>query len=250
MPRCRIVIDKIPSSGAWNMAVDEALLESAVQHHDCTVRIYRWNAATVSLGYFQPAGHTALYPQLADLPVVRRLSGGGAIVHHHEMTYSCMVPAAHPLAADPTALYGRAHEAIITILAGHGITAVLRGDEAHGSEEPLLCFGRGDRHDIVVDGHKIVGSAQRRRRGSILQHGSLLIRRSEFVPDYPGISDLARWPDPTADFEHLLGERIAAALAASRFPGELSASEREFAQKLEANKYCQLAWGRRHEAAH
>ena len=250
MPRCRLIIDTLPYSGAWNMAVDEALLESAVQRDDCTVRVYRWNTATVSLGYFQPAAQMALYPQLADLPAVRRLSGGGAIVHHHEITYSCLVPAMHPLAADPTALYGRVHESIIAILAGHGITAVLRGDEANGPEEPLLCFGRGDRHDIMVDGHKVVGSAQRRRRGAILQHGSLLIRRSEFAPDYPGLSDLAQWPDRSAGFERQLGEQIAAVVATSWLPGELSMSERELAHELESSKYCHLAWGRRQEAAH
>jgi lipoate-protein ligase A len=232
------------------MAADEAVLESAVQHGDCTVRIYRWNAATVSLGYFQPAEQTALYPQLADLPVVRRLSGGGAIVHHYEVTYSCMLPAAHPLAADPTALYGRVHTAIIAILAGHGIFARPRGKETIGFEDPLLCFGRADRHDIVVDGHKVVGSAQRRRRGAILQHGSILLCRSEFAPDYPGLSDLAQWPAPSAGFERQLGEQIAAVVATPWFPGDLSISERELAHELESNKYSHVAWGHRHEAAH
>jgi lipoate-protein ligase A len=250
MPPCRLIIDALPSSGAWNMAVDEALLESAVRHGECAVRIYRWKAATISVGYFQPADELEFYPQLADLPVVRRLSGGGAIVHHHEVTYSCLLPAAHPLAADPTALYGRVHAAIVALLAEHGITAALRGDVANDSDEPLLCFGRGDRHDIVVEGHKVVGSAQRRRRGAVLQHGSILLRRSEFAPDYPGLSDLARWPDPTVELEHQIGERIAAVLAATRFPGEFSASERELARELESSKYCHLAWVRRHEAAH
>jgi lipoate-protein ligase A len=241
---CRLIIDALPSSGAWNMAVDESLLESAVQHNTCTVRIYRWNEATLSFGYFQPAEESARNPRLADLPAVRRLTGGGAIVHHHEVTYSCCLPAGHPIASDPTALYGRIHAAIIGVLAEPGVAVRMRGDAMSGREDLFLCFGRGDRHDILIQQHKIVGSAQRRRRGAILQHGSILLRRSEYAPEYPGLSELTRRAIPPADFDRQLGERIAAALSQRRESGVLSEPERQLAQQLEAGKYRRLIWER------
>lgn len=231
------------------MAVDEAMLDSAVEHEVCTVRVYRWSEATVSLGYFQPAEEAARNPRLAGLPAVRRLTGGGAIIHHHEITYSCCLPASHPIAADPTALYGLVHAAIITLLDAHGIVARLRGAAVPERTPRFLCFGRGDRHDVLAETHKVVGSAQRRRRGAVLQHGSLLFRRSEFAPEHPGLCDLTGCSPPTAAFDRELGARIASAVAADSSPGTLSEPEVQLAQRLETEKYSRLTWNRPpHEA--
>src|SRR5687767_6703039 len=91
MPTARLIIDP-PAEGSWNMAVDEALLESAADSGEITLRFYEWSRATLSLGYFQShaerSGHTA---SLA-CPMVRRSTGGGAIVHDQELTYSLVVP--------------------------------------------------------------------------------------------------------------------------------------------------------------
>jgi lipoyl(octanoyl) transferase len=190
MGTVRVVIESEPQHGARNMALDEALLETAVERGECTVRLYRWREATVSLGYFQPANGAAANPELAALPMVRRLTGGGAILHHHEWTYSCSVPAGHPLAESPTQIYDRVHEKIVAALAEQAIEATLRGEALAGREGTFLCFGRGDPRDIVHCGHKILGSAQRRRRGAVLQHGSLLVRRSEHASQFPGLIDL------------------------------------------------------------
>src|SRR5437899_7083966 len=95
---CRVIVDTLPGSGEWNMAVDEALLESAVAGGSCATRWYCWNQATLSIGYFQTPEEALCKRRFAALPVVRRLTGGGAIVHHHELTYSCTLPARHPLA--------------------------------------------------------------------------------------------------------------------------------------------------------
>ena len=189
--RCRIIVDPEPNSASWNMAVDEALLETAI-HEDCsTVRVYRWSEPSVSLGYFQKPQLSPTNTQLASLPMVQRLSGGGAILHHHELTYSCAIAANHALARSPHELYTHIHDRVIEFLSRKGIDAALRGEHQQSDENQFLCFGRADARDIIFRGHKILGSAQRRRRGAVLQHGSLLLKQSEFAPQFPGLLDLA-----------------------------------------------------------
>lgn len=177
-------------SGAWNMAVDEALLEESLTTGQIFLRMYRWSEATVSLGYFQNEADRNRDPRLSGLPIVRRLSGGGAILHHHEQTYSCVVPPAHELAQTPYQLYERIHSTVREWLNRHGIPAEFRNSGSEAHEDQFLCFRREAAPDLVVNGHKILGSAQRRRRGAILQHGSLLLKRSEHVPEILGVSDL------------------------------------------------------------
>jgi lipoate-protein ligase A len=149
----------------------------------------------VSLGHFQAvqsggAGGAVVPPRFHSLPVVRRLSGGGAILHDQELTYSCVLASGHELTPNPVALYDRIHQAIIDTLAELGVACRMRGDEAF-ADQSFLCFSRGDARDIVFGGHKIVGSAQRRRQGVILQHGSLLLSRSVCAEEFPGIAELS-----------------------------------------------------------
>jgi lipoate-protein ligase A len=156
------------------------------------VRWYRWADPTLSLGYFQKPEDAPALPGGESLAVVRRLSGGGAILHHHELTYSCVLPAGHPLVQDPHQLYVAVHDRIIAILATFGIEAARRGDNVEGTvADAFLCFSRGDACDVVCRGQKILGSAQRRRRGAVLQHGSLVLRQSEHAPQFAGAFDLA-----------------------------------------------------------
>ena len=87
----RLILDE-PSSGAWNMGVDEALREWAETAGGLGLRFYQWAPATLSLGYFQTHRSRALHAGSAQLPLVRRASGGGAIVHDRELTYSLVGP--------------------------------------------------------------------------------------------------------------------------------------------------------------
>jgi len=221
----QLIVEDSPRTGAWNMAVDEALLEESLRTGDVFVRLYRWSEATVSLGYFQKATDCDTNEHLATLPVVRRLSGGGAILHHHEQTYSCCLPPRHPIASQPLQLYDLIHSVFIEFLNEQGVTVTPRGKDARVTPEPFLCFLRNAAPDLVVHGHKVLGSAQRRRRGAVLQHGSLLLRASEFASELPGLLDLApeiRWDDSTAEG---LGERMASVLGSSarraKLPEEL-----------------------------
>src|SRR5882724_9809402 len=91
MEHLRLIIDP-PAHGAWNMAVDEALLESAAVDGIATLRLYQWSEPTLSLGYFQPAADRQTHPASRECPLVRRASGGGAILHDRELTYSLAIP--------------------------------------------------------------------------------------------------------------------------------------------------------------
>ncbi len=205
---CQVQIDSAPGRGTWNMALDEAMLETAADRGLILLRWYRWEEPTVSLGYFQSDEFSTEHPELATLPVVRRLSGGGAILHHHELTYAIAIPGSHPLAAQPAELYCTVHEEIIAIMREHGIPAAIRGDTSEAGDQ-FLCFARADCNDVVLAGHKILGSAQRRRRGAVLQHGSLLLERSSYAPQHPGLFDLIGGEVVNlATFEKALGIRL------------------------------------------
>lgn len=176
------------ASGESNMQIDAQMLNAAVAG-SATLRTYQWSVPTISLGHFQAKVEGAVPDRFAGLPVVERLSGGGAILHDQELTYSVALPKSHSLAQTPTQIYVKVHEAIIQVLSTHGISSQMRGDAAF-AEKPFLCFGRGDERDIVIGDDKIVGSAQRRRQGAVLQHGSLLLRQSSHAAEFPGIQEL------------------------------------------------------------
>lgn len=181
LPIVRWLLDP-PLDGPANMARDEALLQSVGRGESPpTLRFYRWSPATISMGYFQSyQDYAALPPPASELAVVRRQTGGGAILHDQELTYSLTLPLNHPLIPDGNAngLYDRVHEGFAALLGYLGI-AVSRGSAAgacshHG---PFFCFERHSCFDLIVNGRKILGSAQRRTNQAVLQHGSLILAR-------------------------------------------------------------------------
>jgi lipoate-protein ligase A len=229
---CRLIIDPEPAAGAWNMAVDEALLESAVAGGPCTVRWYRWNQPTLSLGYFQALEGAHCDPRFAGLPIVRRMTGGGAILHHHELTYSCALPPGQALARNPRQLYLSVHQRIIEVLAEFNFVATLRGFADAGRSRSFLCFARRDDFDVVMGEHKVVGSAQRRRKGAVLQHGSLLLRRSALAGAFPGVFDCGGRHVPEARLLELLSRAVGGLFSQRPESGSLSADECRRAAQL------------------
>ena len=227
------------------MAVDEALLEAAVAGAAPVLRWYQWDTATLSLGYFQKADEWSANPVWSTLPAVRRLSGGGAILHHHELTYSCVLPATHPLTHDPYQIYLALHNAVIGVLRPLGFDVRLRATRfgKEGPAEAFLCFSRGDEMDVVIGTDKVLGSAQRRRRGAVLQHGSLVLKKSEFAPQFPGLFDLAQMTDELGLLKSLALE-TAKVLGV---PADKTAFEPPIvarAQQLHDEKYTTLNWSR------
>lgn len=242
---CRLIVDG-PADGAWQMAVDEVLLDSAAVSGRMTLRFYGWSEPTLSLGYFQDYAERDAHAPSRQCPLVRRQTGGGAIVHDRELTYSLAVPAAHPRAGDPATLYQTMHEALIRTLAGFGLAAQ-RCQERRvraGASEPFLCFQRRATGDVLVGGVKVCGSAQRRRRGAILQHGSLLLARSERAPELPGVLELLGRSIATLDLrsawsDELIGPEVTCE------PGELLPAETEAASLLFREKYTAGGWNQR-----
>ncbi len=179
------------------MALDEALLEIAESDHAAWLRFYTWREPTLSLGYFQPHADRQLHRASANCPMVRRSSGGGAILHDRELTYSIVLPQSHPLARRAELLYQAMHATLIETLAELGIVATLCdgsplvANSTPATTEPFLCFERHLHGDLLVGPHKVAGSAQRRHRGAVLQHGSVILARSKFAPELPGLADLA-----------------------------------------------------------
>ncbi len=177
----RVIVDP-PLPGAVNMGRDEGLLAGVgAGAVPPTLRFYQWDPPTISLGYFQRfADYVALPAPAGELAVVRRPTGGGAILHDRELTYSLTVPLAHPLLADgPNRLYELAHAALIEVLGGPASPAQPCGvsDDSGAAKGPFFCFARRHKLDVVVGADKLAGSAQRRTRQAVLQHGSIVLER-------------------------------------------------------------------------
>jgi lipoate-protein ligase A len=224
IPELRVIIETEAHSGAWNMAVDEVLLETAIAEGVATLRWYQWSEPTISLGYFQKSADLAGDSLLSRLPAVRRLTGGGAILHDDELTYSVAIPADQKLFERPDELYDIVHESIVDGLRECGFAVSFRGQTLKRLEEPLLCFLRQDSHDLTLGESKVLGSAQRRRRGAILQHGSLIRRASPLVKHLLGLADLGLIDVP-ADLAKRLCVQVAESLAESWTMGELTLQE-------------------------
>jgi lipoyl(octanoyl) transferase len=200
----RLLIDA-PASGAWNMAMDQALMQSVQETGVPVLRFYRWDRPTLSLGYFQRFSDRSLHEASCGLPVVRRSTGGGAIVHDRELTYSIALPIADRLSGASAGCYQVIHEAIVEAVGAMGVRLVRFADTPSFSQffdgsvsqdEPFLCFQRRTEEDLILSGYKVAGSAQRRNSGALLQHGSILLAASLAAPELPGISELTSMDMP------------------------------------------------------
>jgi lipoate-protein ligase A len=242
---CRLFVDP-PADGAWHMAVDEVLLESAAEQGGASLRFYPWREPTLSLGYFQEYVDRAAHRASGVCACVRRQTGGGAIVHDRELTYSLALCVAHPVATDSGRLYCLVHEAIVGVLGQFGIRAgMCQPEETDRGEQPFLCFERRGAFDILIDGSKICGSAQRRHRGAILQHGSLLLATSPHAPELPGIQELGGGTLDPADLAAAMAQELAPRLRLALDPQALGEPERDAARALFSGKYCRETWTRR-----
>jgi lipoate-protein ligase A len=209
-----------PLSGLRNMEIDESMLSEATPDSPIVLRLYQWDQPTLSLGHFQSRDDLLAdpvsdrYPGLRQAPWVRRKTGGGAILHDQEWTYSVVIPAKpdEPSKGHSDRLYRAIHESIRDGLLAIGWAAELSENCTCGKDDrenqPFLCFERRSPVDIVVGSSKIVGSAQRRSRAGLLQHGSILIRGSSFAPHLPGLEELPPHPKPPLDWPDWLEVQI------------------------------------------
>lgn len=159
------------------MAVDEAVLEHVGRGQSLpTLRLYAWNPACLSLGYAQPFADVDLSRlQQRGWDVVRRPTGGRAILHTDELTYSITAPASEPVVAGSVLeSYNRLAGALSAAVRSLGIGVETKGTDYvdHNSANPV-CFEVQSSHEITAAGKKLIGSAQARRKEGVLQHGSL-----------------------------------------------------------------------------
>ena len=201
------------------MAVDEALLREV---HEPILRIYEWSDPAVSLGYFQPI---ALVPEGRSF--VRRYTGGGLVDHAHDVTYTLVLPRVHPwmeLSAPDS--YCLIHRGVQAAIAACGIESEIA--PAASGIESEACFQKPVRFDIVAEGHKLSGAAQRRTREGLLHQGSILL------------------PDPArnSDLRQAFANAFASRLELTATPGEFTAAESAYAVNLERERYATDAWNR------
>ena len=175
------ILRSAPADGAYNMAVDSALLASARDRDFGVWRTYAWKRPTISLGrnesvrsHFDAASLTA-----AGLVAVRRPTGGRALLHADEVTYSVTLPIAHQ--TPWTTVYAAVNSVLLSALRALGVPAELSADSPTPLVRPdgPVCFDQPAPGEIVVGGAKLVGSAVWRERGAYLQHGSILLADSQ-----------------------------------------------------------------------
>lgn len=170
-----------PLPGPVNMAVDEVLLRRP--HPRPVLRLYRWEQATLTLGMSQDVNrHIAVDAARAmDIPVIRRLTGGKAVLHDEELTYSVTGPmTCRPFSKDLMGSYRDIAEAFCHAFHDLDIPAEMAPRNTRAAKGSVTsCFANPSSFEIVVSGRKLLGSAQKRMRDRVLQHGSLLIRYHE-----------------------------------------------------------------------
>jgi lipoyl(octanoyl) transferase len=260
----RLLLDGY-ADGPWNMAVDEALLLEGPDGGVPTLRLYTWRPHTLSLGANQRATAGIDWARLEQdgYGVVRRPTGGRAILHAQELTYSVTAPAPP---GGTLAAYLWLAEGVRAGLSAAGVALDLersRKPRGMGIETRDPCFTAAGRYELVAGGRKVVGSAQRRRDGWLMQHGSILLGPEHLkLPRYLGSPDPAAeetalaWA--TVDCSTLLGrsleaaeltgplvEGFARALDIRLIPGELTAAERERADRLRTHRFTNLLWTRK-----
>jgi len=263
----------LPSSGAWNMAVDESILEHIYRSEAMpTLRLYAWKPACLSLGQAQSFADVDMERVKANgWEVVRRVTGGRAILHTDELTYSVTGSADEPvLAGSVLESYNRLAQALMFAIRELGLPVEMKEHVATGEPATLnlnpVCFEVPSTYEITVDGKKLIGSAQARKKEGVLQHGSppmtgdltricqALIFKDEAAREVAAQRLLAR----ATTVESIIGVETAWETAAQAFVygfeaqlgisfqrGEMSRSEFERAEELVNEKYANTAWTER-----
>ena len=258
--------------GAWNMAVDEAILEHAQAGQAAslpTLRLYAWDPACLSLGHAQPyADVDSLSLKERGWEVVRRATGGRAILHTDELTYSVTGSAGDPvLTGGVLESYNRIAQALLLAVKDLGLPVEMK---EHAGDSPTsvnpVCFEVPSTYEITVNGKKLIGSAQARKKEGVLQHGSLplsgdlrricqalvfeneaarenaaqrLLRRATTVES--ALGHTVTWDQAAEAFIHAFESQLG--LCFER--GELSESESKRAEELFREKYDHPSWTER-----
>lgn len=246
MPHEFRFIDSGATDPFMNMGIDEALMKLSPRP---TVRFYAWRPPCLSLGYFQKLSDFDLVlVRNAGALVTRRPTGGGAIYHDDELTYSVAAREDHPLLGrDIRKVYRRFHAAIARGLEKLGVLARERGpgaldsDTAAGTPESVYCFEKSVDLDLASGGRKIVGSAQRRSKGRFMMHGSIIIGTNDIVATTGSIKKSAGRDVGYGEVAEAVLSGLSEVLDIRFTPGGLTLEEMEKARILADRKY-KAAW--------
>jgi lipoyl(octanoyl) transferase len=280
--KCWRIIYSAPAAGAWNMAVDEAILEHAgSQLVPPTLRLYAWQPACLSLGLAQPVSDVN-QPALEAMgwQLVRRPTGGRAILHTDELTYAICGTQSEPcLAGGVLESYREIAKALLRavellgVIALSSVSSGAHPGSGNSASQALLdrkmdavCFVEPSNYEITAGGKKLIGSAQARRANAVLQHGTLplygdlgrIVQVLRFASKKEQQAAANRVSQRATTVEQVLGTRITWEAAAWAFqrafeeklglnfqPGELTASESDRAQELLHQKYANPDWTER-----
>lgn len=261
-----------PARGAWNMAVDEAILQHIGRGDSPpTLRLYAWDPACLSLGHAQPFSDVDTARLRArGWEVVRRLTGGRAILHTDELTYSVIGSAAEPvLTGSVLESYNRLAQALLSAVKDLGLPVEMKervGRVVNPTSSNPVCFEVPSSYEITVNGKKLIGSAQARKKEGVLQHGSLpltgdlrRICQALVFPEEEARTDASnRLLARATTVESALGRAPGWETAAQAFVrafetqlglclerGELSASESARTEELVREKYDHPSWTER-----
>jgi lipoate-protein ligase A len=230
------------ATGARQMAVDDALL-TLCGRGQCppTLRLFGFRPACLSLGRFQPAEQV---PRPPGFDLVRRPTGGGAVVHRGDICYSIVLPLSHPLAAGSIRQsYQRLARGLAAGLESLGLPALTEGEATGPSPRGAWCFEAIAPHELTLAGRKLVGSAQARREGALLQQGSIRLapEPAEAAQATSLEEELGRavsW----GELAEALVSGFARAWGIEVRPGALSAEEDKLARRLERECYADPGW--------
>jgi len=264
------LINTPPARGAWNMAMDEAIMEHIGRDEVLpTLRLYAWDPPCLSLGHaqsFKDVDTARLASHGWD--VVRRMTGGRAILHTDELTYSVTGPANEPrLAGSILESYNRLAQALLAAVHELGLPVEMKEGKAdsNGQTNPV-CFEVPSTYEITVNGKKLIGSAQARRREGVLQHGSLpltgdlsrIVQALVFTNESAREQAAQRLLERATTVKSVLGQEVDWETAAQAFvhafeaqldlsfeQNELSESELARAEQLVREKYAHPTWTER-----
>lgn len=258
------------ASPAMNMALDEAILIAHRRGHvPPTIRLYGWNPPALSLGYFQKAEREVDCQAVAaeKVELVRRLTGGRAVLHDQEITYSVIVKLDHPqVPSSVSASHQWISQGLTLALQRLGLPIKTAKPQRTQSHASLACFDAPSDYEIVLDGKKLVGSAQTRQQGILLQHGSILLSshvdrlvrmmhvrtddmreriRRRFASKATALDE---WLKPLPAKEELCAQLFSGlsdGLQIAYRWGKLTPEEQSLAEQLAREKYANDEWTRR-----
>jgi lipoyl(octanoyl) transferase len=233
----RLLLEREPRTGAWNMALDEAIMDAVAEGAaPPTLRLYQWAPPCLSLGRRQPLEGVDLAQLHADgCDAVRRATGGWAILHTDELTYSVALTPDDPRANGPILdAYRKLSAGLVAGLGLLGVAAQMKPASAGGTHNlTAACFEIPSAYEITAQGRKLIGSAQARPNGRVLQHGSLpLVGDIARVTRYLTFADAAQRAALASHLRERAATLSAVAGRAIPFAEAADAMARGFAQAL------------------